>query len=211
MTFPAGWPSPPSRACPWSSTSKHRVRPLRAQVDQRIYDIERRGMHGAIKIIAVTISTKKPHHHHYGIDPAKWKWFTTPSNPTATATTLTKRLTASTPMKRSFYSSPNHHAESPEYFLAAAKKGAGGDGQREVRMAAARHDPPHHRDGRPTWASGTKSCLLVPPRRRRGKSLKMADLYVMPSVLRTFGIAPLEPMKPRRPCHHLQAIRRLRS
>ena len=40
-------------------------------VDQRIYDIERRGMHGAIKIIAVSYFTKNQIIHQYGIDPAK--------------------------------------------------------------------------------------------------------------------------------------------
>src|SRR6185369_6015200 len=40
-------------------------------VDQRIYDIERRGMHGAIKVIAVSYLTKNLITHHYGVDAAK--------------------------------------------------------------------------------------------------------------------------------------------
>jgi glycosyltransferase involved in cell wall biosynthesis len=40
-------------------------------IDQRIYDIERRGMHGAIKVIAVSYLTKNQCTHHYGVDPAK--------------------------------------------------------------------------------------------------------------------------------------------
>jgi glycogen synthase len=40
-------------------------------VDQRIYDIERRGMHGAIRVIAVSYLTKNIITHHYGIDPGK--------------------------------------------------------------------------------------------------------------------------------------------
>src|SRR5207237_4803195 len=40
-------------------------------VDQRIYDIERRGMHGAIKIIAVSHLTRNMITHHYGIDAGK--------------------------------------------------------------------------------------------------------------------------------------------
>src|SRR5439155_6915951 len=40
-------------------------------VDQRIYDIERRGMHGAMKIIAVSYLTKNLVTHHYGIDAGK--------------------------------------------------------------------------------------------------------------------------------------------
>src|SRR5687767_12096193 len=40
-------------------------------VDQRIYDIERRGMHGAIKVIAVSYLTKNQITHQYGVDPGK--------------------------------------------------------------------------------------------------------------------------------------------
>ena len=40
-------------------------------IDQRIYDIERRGMHGAIKVIAVSYLTKNLITHHYGINPGQ--------------------------------------------------------------------------------------------------------------------------------------------
>ena len=40
-------------------------------IDQRIYDIERRGMHGAIKVIAVSHLTKNICAHRYGVDPEK--------------------------------------------------------------------------------------------------------------------------------------------
>src|SRR5690348_614567 len=40
-------------------------------VDQRIYDIERRGMHGAMKVIAVSYLTKNQITHQYGVDPSK--------------------------------------------------------------------------------------------------------------------------------------------
>src|SRR5579872_833030 len=40
-------------------------------IDQRIYDIERRGMHGAIKVIAVSHLTRNLIVHHYGIDQNK--------------------------------------------------------------------------------------------------------------------------------------------
>src|SRR5688572_16876397 len=42
-----------------------------ANVDHRIYDIERRGMHGAMKVIAVSALTKSIIVHQYGVDPAK--------------------------------------------------------------------------------------------------------------------------------------------
>src|SRR5262249_58507235 len=40
-------------------------------VDQRIYDIERRGRHGGIKVIAVSHLTRNLCTQHYGIDPGK--------------------------------------------------------------------------------------------------------------------------------------------
>src|SRR5258705_518520 len=40
-------------------------------VNQQIYDIERRGMHGALKVIAVSHLTRNICAHHYGVDPGK--------------------------------------------------------------------------------------------------------------------------------------------
>src|SRR4029079_3342953 len=40
-------------------------------IDQRIYDIERRGMHGAIRVIAVSHLTKNISVHRYGVEPSK--------------------------------------------------------------------------------------------------------------------------------------------
>ncbi len=42
-----------------------------AHVDSRIYEIERKGMHAAVRVIAVSRFTKRMVEHHYGIDPDK--------------------------------------------------------------------------------------------------------------------------------------------
>ncbi|HEY7115968.1 MAG TPA: glycosyltransferase family 4 protein, partial [Tepidisphaeraceae bacterium] len=72
MTFPAGLAVAGIKGVPLvvhvHSTEFDRSG---VNVDTRIYDIERRGMHGAMKIIAVSILTKNIVTHHYGIDPAK--------------------------------------------------------------------------------------------------------------------------------------------
>src|SRR5262245_15035163 len=72
MTFPAGMAVAALKGTPLvvhvHSTEFDRSG---LHVDQRIYDIERRGMHAAIKIIAVSYLTKNLVTHHYGIDPGK--------------------------------------------------------------------------------------------------------------------------------------------
>src|SRR5207253_6505970 len=72
MTFPAGMAVAALKGTPLvvhvHSTEFDRSG---LHVDQRIYDIERRGMHAAIRIIAVSYLTKNLITHHYGIDPGK--------------------------------------------------------------------------------------------------------------------------------------------
>src|SRR5207248_7888894 len=72
MTFPAGLAVAGIKGVPLvvhvHSTEFDRSG---VNVDTRIYDIERRGMHGAMKIIAVSILTKNIVQHHYGIEPGK--------------------------------------------------------------------------------------------------------------------------------------------
>jgi glycogen(starch) synthase len=162
-------------------------------VDQRIYDIERRGMHGAIKVIAVSTSPK-PHHpplrhrpqqgrsrlqrhrsNGNGFDEDKYK-----IHKDEKIVLFLGRITMQ---------------KGPEYFLAAAKKvlevmdnvkfvmaGSGDMIRRTIEMAA---------------SMGIGHKVLFTGFLRGGdveKVFKMADLYVMPSVSEPFGIAPLEAM-----------------
>ena len=163
-------------------------------IDQRIYDIERRGMHGAIKVIAVSWLTKNLITHHYGIDPAKVEvvYNAIESNGNGFDE---EKYTIAKDEKIVLFLGRITMQKGPEYFLAAAKKvlevldnvkfvmaGSGDMIRRTIEMAA---------------AMGIGHKVLFTGFLRGGdveKIFKMADLYVMPSVSEPFGIAPLEAM-----------------
>ena len=165
-------------------------------VDQRIYDIERRGMHGAMKIIAVSYLTKNLVTHHYGIDPGKVEvvYNAIESNGNGHAVDP-EQYSIHKDEKIVLFLGRITMQKGPEYFLAAAKKvldvmdnvkfvmaGSGDMIRRTIEMAA---------------AMGIGHKVLFTGFLRGGdveKIFKMADLYVMPSVSEPFGIAPLEAM-----------------
>ncbi len=163
-------------------------------VDQRIYDIERRGMHGAIKIIAVSHLTRNLVTHHYGIDPGKVEvvYNAIESNGNGFDE---EKYSIHKDEKIVLFLGRITMQKGPEYFLAAAKKvlevidnvkfvmaGSGDMIRRTIEMAA---------------SMGIGHKVLFTGFLRGGdveKVFKMADLYVMPSVSEPFGIAPLEAM-----------------
>jgi glycosyltransferase involved in cell wall biosynthesis len=177
-------------------------------VDSRIYDIERRGMHGAIKVIAVSVLTKNIITHHYGVDPNKVEVVYNAIE-TASNGWDDEKYQIHKDEKIVLFLGRITMQKGPEYFLAAAKKvlevmdnvkfvmaGSGDMIRRTIEMAA---------------SMGIGHKVLFTGFLRGGdveKVFKMADLYVMPSVSEPFGIAPLEGDEPRRAGHHLQAIRR---
>jgi glycosyltransferase involved in cell wall biosynthesis len=163
-------------------------------IDQRIYDIERRGMHGAIRVIAVSYLTKNIITHHYGVDPAKvevvYNAIEASSNgydPEAYNIHKDEKIV--------LFLGRITMQKGPEYFLAAAKKvlevmdnvkfvmaGSGDMIRRTIEMASAMGI------GHKVLFTGFLRGPDVE------KVFKMADLYVMPSVSEPFGIAPLEAM-----------------
>jgi glycosyltransferase involved in cell wall biosynthesis len=162
-------------------------------IDSRIYDIERRGMHGAIKVIAVSYLTKNIITQHYGVDPAKVEVV---YNAIETNGAYDEeRYSIKTDEKIVLFLGRITMQKGPEYFLAAAKKvlevmdnvkfvmaGSGDMIRRTIEMAA---------------AMGIGHKVLFTGFLRGNdveKVFKMADLYVMPSVSEPFGIAPLEAM-----------------
>jgi len=163
-------------------------------VDQRIYDIERRGMHGAIKVIAVSHLTKNQITHQYGIDPAKVEvvYNAIEANGEGFGE---QHFSIRKDEKIVLFLGRITMQKGPEYFLAAAKKvlevmdnvkfvmaGSGDMIRQTIQMAA---------------AMGIGHKVLFTGFLRGGdveKVFKMADLYVMPSVSEPFGIAPLEAM-----------------
>ncbi len=163
-------------------------------VDQRIYDIERRGMRDAPRVIAVSHLTKNQITQMYGIDP---------TNVEVVYNAIDISNGHFDPEQASIHNGEKivlflgrlTLQKGPEYFLAAAKKvlevmdnvkfimaGSGDMVRRTIEMAS---------------AMGIGHKVLFTGFLRGGdieKVFKMADLYVMPSVSEPFGIAPLEAM-----------------
>jgi len=163
-------------------------------IDQRIYDIERRGMHAAIKVVAVSHLTKGIITHHYGVDPSKVEVVYNaieingngaPFDPEKYAIKKGEKIV--------LFLGRITMQKGPEYFIGAAKKvlevmpdvkfimaGAGDMVRRTIELAA-------------EMGIGHKVLFTG---FLRGKDVedvfKMADVYVMPSVSEPFGIAPLE-------------------
>jgi glycosyltransferase involved in cell wall biosynthesis len=164
-------------------------------IDQRIYDIERRGMHGAMRIIAVSTLTKNLITHHYGIDPNKVEVVYNAIETNGNGMFDEEKYKIHKDEKIVLFLGRITMQKGPEYFLAAAKKvlevmdnvkfvmaGSGDMIRRTIEMAA---------------SMGIGHKVLFTGFLRGGdvdKVFKMADLYVMPSVSEPFGIAPLEAM-----------------
>jgi glycosyltransferase involved in cell wall biosynthesis len=164
-------------------------------VDQRIYDIERRGMHAAMKVIAVSYLTKNLITHHYGIDPGKVEVVYNAIESNGNGVIDPEQYSIRKDEKIVLFLGRITMQKGPEYFLAAAKRvldvmdnvkfvmaGSGDMIRRTIEMAA-------------SMGIGHKvlfTGFLRGPDVE--KVFKMADLYVMPSVSEPFGIAPLEAM-----------------
>jgi glycosyltransferase involved in cell wall biosynthesis len=166
-------------------------------VDQRIYDIERRGMHGAMKVIGVSYLTKNLITHHYGVSPEKVEVVhnAIDTNGNGNGNIDEEKYSIHKDEKIVLFLGRITMQKGPEYFIAAAKKvlevmdnvkfvmaGSGDMIRRTIEMAA---------------AMGIGHKVLFTGFLRGNdveKVFKMADLYVMPSVSEPFGIAPLEAM-----------------
>src|SRR5208282_766409 len=195
MTFPAGLAVAALKGVPLvvhvHSTEFDRSG---LHVDQRIYEIERRGMHSAMRIIAVSYLTKNLITHHYGIDPAKVEVVYNAIESNGNGMEVEK-YNIHKDEKIVLFLGRITMQKGPEYFLAAAKKvlevmdnvkfvmaGSGDMIRRTIEMAAALGI------GHKVLFTGFLRGTDVE------KVFKMADLYVMPSVSEPFGIAPLEAM-----------------
>jgi glycogen synthase len=195
MTFPAGLAVAALKGAPLvvhvHSTEFDRSG---TNIDQRIYDIERRGMHGAIKVIGVSYLTKRLIMHHYGVDEKKIDVVYNAIEANGNGFDPEKYRIRSNE-KIVLFLGRITMQKGPEYFLAAAKKvlevmdnvkfvmaGSGDMIRRTIEMAA----------GMGIGHKVLFTGFLRGPDVER--IFKMADLYVMPSVSEPFGIAPLEAM-----------------
>ena len=164
-----------------------------AHVDQRIYDIERRGMHAAIKVICVSHFTKNVVEQNYGVDPHKIEVVYNAVEANGNGHLDPEKYNIQRHEKIVLFLGRITQQKGPEYFLAAAKKvlevmdnvkfvmaGSGDMTRRTIEMAA---------------QMGIGHKVLFTGFLRGGdveRVFKLADLYVMPSVSEPFGIAPLE-------------------
>lgn len=160
-------------------------------VNQMIYDIERKGMHAADKIIAVSNFTRNTIINRYGISDKKVEvvhnGIERNGKNTLTAGTVGKDE------KLVLFLGRITMQKGPEYFLQAGRKvldvmdnvkfvmaGSGDMTRRSIEMAA-------------ELGIGSKVLFTGFLRGENVREIyEMADLFVMPSVSEPFGLVPLE-------------------
>lgn len=196
MTFPAGVAIAAASGRPLV-VHVHSTEYDRAgeSVHSVIYNIERRGMRVATRIVCVSHLTRKICEHRYAADPGKVRVIyngvdTEEDRPFEPRTTIRRGD------KIVLFLGRLTHQKGPEYFLAAARRvlekvrgvkfiiaGSGDLGQRMVERAA-------------RMGIGHKVLFTGFLRGRDvDRVFDMADVYVMPSVSEPFGIAPLEAIR----------------
>ncbi len=161
-------------------------------VNQRVYDIERAGMHRADRVITVSHLTRSIVLQHYGVDPRKVEVVYNAIDddgreegrvlpPIAHDEKIVLFLGRITMQK------------GPEYFLAAAKRVL--EVMENVRFIMAGSGDMIRRMIELANEMGIGHKVLFTGFLRGDdvrRVYRMADLYVMPSVSEPFGIAPLE-------------------
>ena len=164
------------------------------RIHHGVYDVERRGMHGAMRVVAVSHMTKSIIQHRYGVDPQKIDVvYNGIDNDWRSASSAEPRTAISKGDKIVLFLGRVTMQKGPEYFIEAAKKvlekydkvkfvvAGSGDKVPEVIDQAAAHGIGHK-----ILFTGFLHGQDVE------RVFKMADVYVMPSVSEPFGIAPLE-------------------
>jgi glycosyltransferase involved in cell wall biosynthesis len=162
-------------------------------VNQMIYDIERKGMHTADRVIAVSYFTRNIIISRYGVSGEKVEVVHNGVERNGRDNWALAKTGIAKDEKIVLFLGRITMQKGPEYFLGAAKKvlevmdnvkfvmaGAGDLMHRAVEMAA-------------ELGIGHKVLFTGFLRGEDVQKIyKMADLYVMPSVSEPFGIAPLE-------------------
>jgi glycogen(starch) synthase len=164
-------------------------------VNQRVYDIEREGMHSADKVIAVSNYTRNMVHNRYSVPSEKIEvvyngveYEPPPDFPIRSLPAKTDKIV--------LFLGRITMQKGPEYFLHAAKRvlekidnvkfimaGTGDMLIRSIELAA--------------YLGIGHKVLFTHFLRGNNihKAYQMADLYVMPSVSEPFGISPLEALR----------------
>lgn len=163
-------------------------------VNQRIYDIERRGMHAAVRVVAVSRLTKSICVQRYGVNPDKIDVVYNGVDREDQQPAPGAQIESTD--KIVLFLGRITMQKGPEYFVRAARRVL--DRYENVKFVVA--------------GSGDMALGMIEEAATlgighkvlftgflRGKDVdrvfQMADCYVMPSVSEPFGIAPLEAMK----------------
>lgn len=161
-------------------------------VNQRIYDIERQGIHGATKIVAVSYLTKRIVAGRYGVPEEKVSVVYN-----AIDCNGNRHLAQAAHIRKDekivLFLGRITMQKGPEYFLAAAKKVL--DVMENVRFVMAGSGDMIRRVIELAAEMGVGHKVLFTGFLRGSdveRIYRMADVYVMPSVSEPFGIAPLE-------------------
>lgn len=162
--------------------------------DQRVYDIERKGMKKSDHIIAVSEFTKRKIMEHYGIAPEKISVVHNAVEKEKNYSNVKPRI------------NPNDHVvlflgritlqKGPEYFVSMAKQVVQYEPNTKFVMAG--NGDMMHRMIHLSAQMGIAKHLLFTgylSGPEIDRAYQDADLYVMPSVSEPFGITPLEAIK----------------
>lgn len=163
-------------------------------VHQQVYDVERRGMHAAMRVIVVSHLTKSILEKHYSVDPAKIEVvYNGIENGQPIQPEAPKQIRIEKGDKVVLFLGRITMQKGPEIFIAAAKKvlqkydkvkfimAGSGDKVRDVIELAAREGIGH----KVTFTGFVRGDDV-------SRIFQMADVFVMPSVSEPFGIASLE-------------------
>jgi glycogen synthase len=162
------------------------------QVNQRVYDIERRGMHGAMRVITVSRLTRNIVVRRYGVNPEK---VTVVYNGVAIDPIESGIRPIGRREKIVLYFGRITRQKGPEYFIRAAARVL--EVEPNVRFIVAGSGDLYQRCIELAAELGIGQHFLFTGFLRGAdidKIFAMADLFVMPSVSEPFGIAPLEAM-----------------
>lgn len=163
------------------------------QIDSRVYDIERRGMMAADKVIAVSDLTRNIVINKYGIDPEK---VVTVHNAVDFSGRENVKVERGVRDKVVTFLGRITFQKGPEYFIeAAAKVLKRTDG---VRFVMAGSGDMMNRCIRYVARLGISDRFHFTGFLRGAevqKMFAMSDVYIMPSVSEPFGISPLEAMR----------------
>lgn len=163
------------------------------QIDSRVYDIEKRGMMAADKVIAVSDLTRNIVINKYGIDPEK---VVTVHNAVDFSGRENVKVERGVRDKVVTFLGRITFQKGPEYFIEAAAKVL--KRTKGVRFVMAGSGDMMNRCIRHVAKLGISDRFHFTGFLRRAevqKMFAMSDVYIMPSVSEPFGISPLEAMR----------------